>query len=132
MINFTLEDKISLSPANLIFIFSEEDIAKQLTLIDFSIYKAIKVYFHFNLFRIFFCLRNLPLQPAELLNQAWSKAKYKYRAKNVLSLVNRSTHLARWVASVITWQTTLKGRVRAMTKMIKLAQVCFLFFSFRL
>ena len=62
-------------------------------------------------------------KPAELLNQAWSKAKYKYRAKNVLALVNRSTCLARWVASVITWQSTLRGRVRAFTKMIQIAEV---------
>lgn len=97
-----IEDKIPLCPSNLIFIYSDEEIAKQLTIVDFNIYRAI--------------------QPAELLNQAWSKAKYKYRAKNVLALVNRSTCLARWVASVITWQSTLRGRVRAYTKMIQIAE----------
>jgi len=73
-----------------------------LTLVDFRIYKNIK--------------------PAELLNQAWSKAKYKYRAKNVLAMINRSTALTRWVASLILWQDTLRGRVRALTKIINIAQ----------
>jgi hypothetical protein len=61
----------------------------------------------------------------ELLNQAWSKPKYRYRATNVLALVNRSTALTRWVASVILWQETLRGRVRALTKIITIAHVRF-------
>jgi len=91
-----------LSPGKLLFVINEEEIARQLTLVDFRIYRAIK--------------------PIELLNQAWSKAKYRYRAKNVLALVARSTALTMWVASVILWQETLRGRVRAYTKMVNIAQ----------
>lgn len=64
----------------------------------------------------------------ELLNQAWSKAKYKYRAKNVLALVARSTALTMWVASVILWQETLRGRVRAYSKIVNIAHVRLSFF----
>mmetsp|Transcript_6017 Transcript_6017/g.9086 ORF Transcript_6017/g.9086 Transcript_6017/m.9086 type:complete len:537 (-) Transcript_6017:66-1676(-) len=103
IVNLTIEEKIPLSPAKLLFVINEEEIARQLTLVDFRIYKAIK--------------------PVELLNQAWSKAKYKYRAKNVLALVARSTALTMWVASVILWQETLRGRVRAFTKMVNIAQL---------
>lgn len=35
--------QIQLSPSRLLFVFDEEEIAKQLTLIDFSIYSAIQV-----------------------------------------------------------------------------------------
>lgn len=59
-----------------------------------------------------------------MLNQAWSKEKYRHRAKNVLTLISRSTSMARWVASVILWQDTLKGRVKALTKFINIANVC--------
>ena len=45
IVSLTIEEKIPLSPANLIFsTYSEETIAQQLTLVDFYIYKAIKVY----------------------------------------------------------------------------------------
>merc|ERR1712137_1127881 len=101
IVSLTIEEKIPLSPGNLLFIFSEEEIAKQLTLVDFFIYQAI--------------------QPAELLNCAWSKAKYRYRAKNVMNLISRSTLLTRWVSSVIVWQENLKGRIKALTKFINIA-----------
>merc|ERR1712130_545197 len=38
-------------------------------------------------------------KPAELLNQAWNKAKYKHRAKNVLAMIARSTALTMWAVS---------------------------------
>ena len=66
-------------------------------------------------------------KPDELLDQAWAKPKLKHRAKNVLALVNRSTCFSRWVVSSILWQDTLKGRIRALTKLINIAEVLFLF-----
>lgn len=103
IINLTIESKIPLSPANLLYVFNEEEIARQLTLVDYRIYQNI--------------------QPVELLNCAWSKDKYKYRAKNVLSLVARSTSLTMWVASMVLWQESLKDRIRALTKLINVAMV---------
>ena len=109
IVNLSIEEKVPLTPANLLFIISEEEIARQITLVDFSIYRAI--------------------QPAELLNQAWSKEKYRYRAKNVLNLISRSTLMARWVSSVIVWQETLKARVKALTKFINIAEVSWILFK---
>jgi len=105
IVTLTIEEKIPLSPANLLFIFPEEEIARQLTLVDFQIYREIL--------------------PAELLNQAWSKPKYRYRAKNVLTMISRSTILTRWVSSYIVWQETLKGRIKALTKLISIAEHLF-------
>ena len=47
----------------------EEELARQMTILEFDTYRRIK--------------------PAELLNQAWLKKRYKYRAKNVLTLISR-------------------------------------------
>ena len=41
--NLTVEEIIPLSAAKLLFVISEEEIARQLTLVDFRIYQAIKV-----------------------------------------------------------------------------------------
>jgi hypothetical protein len=43
IVNLTIEAKIPLSPANLLFIFDEEELARQLTLVDFNIYENIQV-----------------------------------------------------------------------------------------
>ena len=45
-----LEPKIPLSPSRILFVFNEEEIAKQLTFIDFSIYTLIQVFFFFLFF----------------------------------------------------------------------------------
>merc|ERR1712137_87156 len=42
VLNFVIEEKIPISPAKLLFVITEEEIAKQLTMVDFQIYKAIK------------------------------------------------------------------------------------------
>lgn len=64
-----------------VFDFDPEEIARQLTLIDYSLFAKIK--------------------PAELLNQAWQKAKFRHRAINILRLVDRVNHLTLWVATTI-------------------------------
>jgi hypothetical protein len=43
MINLTVEGTIPLPPANILFVFDEEEIARQLTLVDFSVYSSIQV-----------------------------------------------------------------------------------------
>ena len=69
------------SPVLSVFDFDPEEIARQLTIIDFSLFSKIK--------------------PAELLNQAWQKQKYKHRAHNILRLVERMNNLTLWVATTI-------------------------------
>ncbi len=95
------DQPMMLNPAKVLLVFSEEEIAKQLTLIDFGIYVKIRV--------------------SELLDQAWSKAKYKYRARNIAKLIARSNDVTLWVCSLIVWPKTLKERVRNLTKVIEIA-----------
>ena len=66
----------------------------------------------------------------ELINQAWSKQKLKHRAKNVTKFVARTTAVSYWVASVILWQDNLKGRIRAFTKIINIAEVFYFNYYF--
>ena len=102
--NITFEPKVPLRPANMLFVFDEEEIARQLTLVDYSIYSSI--------------------HPSELLNQSWNKAKLKHRSPNVLATTKRSTDLTMWVASFVLWQPTVRERTRALIKIINIAEVC--------
>ena len=54
IVNLTIEEKIPYCPANILFVFDEEEIARQLTLVDFFIYKAIQVCIFFFIFSISF------------------------------------------------------------------------------
>ncbi|XP_019852599.1 PREDICTED: ras guanine nucleotide exchange factor K-like isoform X1 [Amphimedon queenslandica] len=84
-----------------VFDFDPEEIARQLTLIDFSLFAKIK--------------------PAELLNQAWQKPKYRARAQNILQLVDRMNNLTLWVASTILFQKDIKQRAKRIQGFI---QIC--------
>jgi hypothetical protein len=94
------EPPIALNPSKLLVVFTEEDIAKQMTLIDFKVYSKIRA--------------------TELLDQAWSKAKYKYRARNIAKLISRSNDVTLWVCSLIVWPKTLKERIRHLTKIVEI------------
>jgi hypothetical protein len=97
----SLDASSSMHPSKILIVFTEEDIAKQLTLIDFGVYSKIR--------------------STELLDQAWSKPKYKYRARNIARLIARSNDLTLWVCSLVVWPKTLKERVRALTKIVEIA-----------
>lgn len=97
----TNDPPMPLNPSKLLSTFSEDDIARQLTLADFEVYSRIR--------------------PAELLDQAWSKAKYKYRARNISKLIARSNDVTLWVCSLIVWPKTLKERVRVLAKIVEIA-----------
>jgi len=83
----------------------EDEIAKQMTLIEFDTYKAI--------------------EPKELLNQAWNKAALKQRAPNVLKMIARFNSISYWVAKLILSEEKLKQRVKVTTKVIRIAQSLF-------
>ena len=78
---------INPSPVLSVFDFDPEEIARQLTLIDYALFSKIK--------------------PAELLNQAWQKARLRHRAQNILRLVERVNNLTLWVATTILSQKVL-------------------------
>eukprot|EP00002_Diphylleia_rotans_P008724 TRINITY_DN1872_c0_g1_i1.p1 TRINITY_DN1872_c0_g1~~TRINITY_DN1872_c0_g1_i1.p1 ORF type:complete len:728 (-),score=130.63 TRINITY_DN1872_c0_g1_i1:227-2410(-) len=80
----------------------EEEIARQLTLVDFALFAAI--------------------QPSELLNQAWTKPKLKHRCPNLLRLIQRFNDLSAWVASSILQESKVKARCRIMARFIKITE----------
>merc|ERR1712137_1211 len=85
-----------------IFSISEEEIARQLCIIEFRIFSKIR--------------------PSELLNQSWSKPKYKHRAMNILRLINRFNTVSMWVATSILKVPGVRARGKLMGKFIKIAE----------
>lgn len=79
----------------------DEEIARQLTLIEFSYYKEIKT--------------------TELLSQSWSKEKLKHRAPHVLQVINRFNEVSQWVGSTIVTTQRIKDRSKILGKLINIA-----------
>ncbi|TPX40913.1 hypothetical protein SeLEV6574_g06351 [Synchytrium endobioticum] len=84
-----------------IFDYPAEEIARQLTLIEFGLFYNIR--------------------PLELLNQAWTKRDASVRAAGILALTKRFNAVACWVAKTILDLKTVKARARRMTRMIDIA-----------
>eukprot|EP01088_Endostelium_zonatum_P017527 TRINITY_DN51_c6_g1_i2.p1 TRINITY_DN51_c6_g1~~TRINITY_DN51_c6_g1_i2.p1 ORF type:complete len:672 (-),score=126.98 TRINITY_DN51_c6_g1_i2:112-2127(-) len=80
----------------------DEAIARQLTLIDFSLFSRI--------------------EPAGLLNQSWNKAHLQYRSTNVLAMIARTNKVSFWVASMILFQEKWKERKKIWKKFIGVAE----------
>jgi hypothetical protein len=91
------------SPADFFLALNEEEIARQLTLIEFGIYSAI--------------------EPSELLNQSWNKDKLKYRASNAIESLARLNRLSFWVPMMILTQERMKDRARMYLKVVRVADV---------
>eukprot|EP01098_Paradermamoeba_levis_P016727 TRINITY_DN9231_c0_g1_i1.p1 TRINITY_DN9231_c0_g1~~TRINITY_DN9231_c0_g1_i1.p1 ORF type:complete len:652 (-),score=199.83 TRINITY_DN9231_c0_g1_i1:128-2083(-) len=87
-----------------LFDVDEEEIARQLTLVEFEIYSSIKA--------------------SELLNQSWNKPKLKHRSPNVLQMIARFNDLSNWVTATILKEERLKSRARMWAKLIKIAEHC--------
>lgn len=68
----------------------ELEIARQLTLMDHSLYSSIK--------------------PIELLNNAWSNVKLKHRAVNVLKSSLRFNQISKWIVNFVVKPESLKQR----------------------
>jgi len=82
--------------SDLFLVLPAQDIAEQLTLIDFDIFKNIK--------------------PNELLNQSWNKPKLKHRAPNVIAAIQRSTRVSFWVATMVLSQDDKQYRLKMMER----------------
>ncbi|KAJ5078864.1 ras guanine nucleotide exchange factor i-related [Anaeramoeba ignava] len=82
----------------------EEEVARQLTLIEFDLFSQIK--------------------PSELLNQSWSKPKFKHRAKNLLAMIERFNDVSGWVATTIINCEKIKHRTRVFTRFFKILEYC--------
>lgn len=80
---------------------STEEIAKQLTSIDWSIWKCV--------------------QPWEFLGLAWTKKDKEIRAKNVLAVSERFNYVSGWVATCICTTEKLRDRIKVTAKFIEVA-----------
>ncbi|KAJ6240661.1 ras guanine nucleotide exchange factor i-related [Anaeramoeba flamelloides] len=90
------------SPQLNLYDVAEEEIARQLTLLDHNIYNKIR--------------------PAELLNLAWSKAKYRHRAQNVLAFIHRFNTLSSWIATEVLKHDRVRKRATVANYFITIAQ----------
>eukprot|EP01125_Pyxidicula_operculata_P018240 TRINITY_DN6479_c0_g1_i1.p1 TRINITY_DN6479_c0_g1~~TRINITY_DN6479_c0_g1_i1.p1 ORF type:complete len:1105 (+),score=214.78 TRINITY_DN6479_c0_g1_i1:1899-5213(+) len=88
-------------PTENILDYPPEEIARQLTLIDWNMWSAI--------------------QPWECLGLAWTKKNKEKRSPHVLQMSDWFNYLSGWVASSICTCEKLKDRVKIMTKWIDIA-----------
>ena len=83
--------------------FPEIEIARQFTLCEFELFRAI--------------------QPKECLNQAWSrKGQQKIHAPNIIAMIERFNATSRWVATEMVREVDLKKRTFLLRKFIKIAE----------
>lgn len=94
--------KTIFSPKLSFFDVDEEELARQLCLIEYEIYASIR--------------------PQELLNQSWSKPKLKHRSPNVLRLIHFFNSVSNWVAASIIQMPKVKERAKVMSKFIRMAE----------
>mmetsp|Transcript_2347 Transcript_2347/g.3645 ORF Transcript_2347/g.3645 Transcript_2347/m.3645 type:complete len:480 (+) Transcript_2347:897-2336(+) len=83
----------------------EMELARQLTLHEFWVYQRIA--------------------PIELLNLAWSSAKLRHRAPNVMKMIDRANSISAWVTHILLGEKGLKMRARYFAKFVKVGQHCF-------
>lgn len=79
----------------------EEELARQLTLIEFEYFYKIRA--------------------SEFLHQSWSKTKYKHRAPRILALIRRFNVVSDWVTTQIVLASKIRQRVQILTKLIGIA-----------
>ncbi|KAJ3442833.1 ras guanine nucleotide exchange factor i-related [Anaeramoeba flamelloides] len=89
------------SPQLSLYDVVEEEMARQLTLLDHNTYSKIR--------------------PTELLNLAWSKAKYRHRAKNVLAFIHRFNSVSNWIATEILKHDRVRKRATIVNYFINIA-----------
>jgi len=94
--------KADISATHIVSNFDEEEIAKQLTVIDTATFHAIK--------------------PVEFLNQAWNKPDLKHRAINVLHMIQRFNQVSAWATLSILWQEKIADRIRTYEKLVNITE----------
>src|ERR1700758_4496430 len=83
-----------------------EEIAKQLTIIEFEIFQSIK--------------------PAEFLNQNWNRKNSKELSPNILRISESFNKTVAWVATSILSKPQIRQRVKRFEKLVDVASVEFL------
>jgi len=78
------------------------EIARQLTLIEFDLYRKI--------------------QPKECLNQAWNKTDREINAPNISAMIRRFNEVSLWIATeVLSYSNNIKMRTKMIELFIKVA-----------
>jgi len=92
-----------------LFDHHSEEIAKQLTCIEFEIFQSIK--------------------PAEFLNQNWNRKNSKEISPNILRISESFNKTVAWVVSSILNKHQIRHRVKRFEKLIDVASVTSFFLS---
>jgi len=81
------------------------EIARQLTLIEFGLYRSI--------------------MPQECLGQAWTKTATRHeKAPNIMAMIARFNQVSRWIATEIVKETNIRRRGDLLNHVINIAAVC--------
>jgi len=80
----------------------EEEIARQLTVMDWENFIKIK--------------------PCEMMDCAWSKPKLRYRSPNVLEMIRSFNSVSGWVVTMILRPETVHERGRVLSKFLRIAE----------
>jgi RasGEF domain/RasGEF N-terminal motif len=91
------------SPMLLFLEMSDEEIARQLTIIAFAAFRAI--------------------EPAELLARCWDRPELEHRSPNVHACLRRARSVKQWMCSVVVSQQKPDDRLRALKKLLNIADL---------
>ncbi|GAM21618.1 hypothetical protein SAMD00019534_047930 [Acytostelium subglobosum LB1] len=80
----------------------EEEIARQLCLIDFQMYENIK--------------------SSEFLIKGWTKPQFRSKAINLLTMMKRFNDFTKWVASSLLNEQLIKGKSKLLAKFLKISE----------
>eukprot|EP01134_Creolimax_fragrantissima_P003423 CFRG3423T1 len=80
------------------------EVARQLTMIEWDIYKRIR--------------------PKETMGLSWNIREKQHLSRNILGMINRANDVAIWVATLVLSQSSTKKRVIAIKYLILLAEHC--------
>jgi hypothetical protein len=93
-----------------IFDFDDMEVARQLTLITFSLYERI--------------------QPVELIDQNWSKDKTKHKSPNLIYFIEHLNVISFWLAHLILEPARASQRAKRFTFFTKVLDVRIFYFYF--
>jgi len=82
--------------------FHPEEIARQMTLIEWDLFKSIK--------------------PWECIGQSWAKKDKETKAPNILGMILRFNKVSMWVKNTIVQTENLKSRTEALTRFIEVSE----------